>query len=173
MRPPPAAASALLDALDTLDLAPHRTPPPEQVHLTLHFIGPVDPREIAAIGESVRRAASGLPAAHTRAISLVTLPARSPRLVAALLAPHPSLLELHSRLVHRLARRARSDTRETFLPHMTLCRFRPDARATELDQRLQGAGLAFELAHVELMRSVLLPEGARHDVVERVDLVGA
>ncbi|MCA9312512.1 MAG: RNA 2',3'-cyclic phosphodiesterase [Phycisphaerales bacterium] len=170
-RPPLHVAERLLQEVRALDLPPHRLTPPEQVHLTLLFIGPADPREVEEIRESVRRAAAGVSAARSCATTLMTLPRRGPRLVAAAIEPHPSLLEIHARLVRRLARRPRQRAEDRFLPHLTLCRFRTGEHARRIEQPIDGE--PFDLGAIELTRSVLRPQGARHDVIERVDLDAA
>lgn len=159
-------------ALRELRLVPDpraRETPPAQVHMTVQFIGDTGERELPAVQESVERAAAGLPAFDLRATRLATLPERGPvRLVAAFTDAPPQLIELHRRLVARLARTARKGDR--FNPHLTLVRFGGSAAPGRLDVPWTGA--AFRVGHVLLMRSILKPTGAEHAELARVALAG-
>jgi 2'-5' RNA ligase len=170
--PPPALAAAMLEALAGLQLPPHRPTLAEQVHLTLQFIGDTPSRELEQTLESVRRAAGGLSAFALAPARLIHLPQRGPaRLVAAQTDAPATLLELHRRLVARLARpgsvRGRKD--ERFRPHLTLCRFRSPTRGVALDQALTLP--PFPVARIALMRSTLSAEHATHHEVAGCDLI--
>lgn len=168
--PPAEARQALLDALAQLPLAPHRATPPEQVHLTLQFIGNVQARDLDGVVESVRRAAAGIGPFTITPRRLITLPEKGPpRLVAATTDAPPQLLELHRRLAHRLARNPRRDGADRYLPHLTLCRFAGDATASRLDEPISTP--PFAITHIALMRSILRPGGSEHRELERVDLI--
>lgn len=163
--PPPGTASLLVKHLQALDLPRFRTTPPEQVHLTLQFIGDRAPHEMDEVRESVERSAAGLRAFDLQPIRLITIPPRGPaRLIACETDAPPDLLELQRRLAHRLARSPRERAGDRFLPHLTLCRFSPPARA-RADLPLQSP--AFPVASVLLMRSILKPQGAVHAEVAR------
>lgn len=167
--PPEADRRRLLDALAPLPLARHRPTPPEQVHLTLQFIGNVPPRDLDGVTESVRRATAGIGPFTLTPLRLITLPENGPpRLVAAVTDAPPQLFELHRRLAHRLARNPRRDAADRYLPHLTLCRFAGDAAAARFDEPLSAP--PFPIGHIALMRSVLLPAGSEHREVQRVDL---
>jgi 2'-5' RNA ligase len=143
----------------------------EQVHMTLQFIGDRDERELDEVVESVRRSGAGLEPFQLRAIRLVTLPERGrPRLIAMETDSPPALLEIHRRLVKRLAHPTRSGRgrQDRFRPHLTLLRFQGSARAEEVDQPV--ALDPFLVSEIVLMRSVLRAEGAEHTVVEAVKL---
>jgi 2'-5' RNA ligase len=166
--PPPSVAVALLHALDEVGLDPAvlRTTAPEQVHLTLQFIGDTDLRELPGVAESIRRSMSGVRPPRLEFKTLITLPkGRHPRLIAAELTQDPSLLELHRRLASRLARKPKAKDR--FLPHMTLARLRAGGQPLELPL----AGIpAASVAEVLLVQSVLHPRRAEHRALERFAL---
>ena len=167
--PPPESVAAWGTALRSLELPPHRETPPEQVHLTLHFIGDTDKRQLDDVIESVRRSASGLSVFSLDVDRLITLPERGPaRLIAAAAKPQPTATELHERLARRLARPGKR--RETFLPHLTLCRFDAPA-ANHLDHVI--AREVFRVEEIVLVRSVLGPAGAAHAPVARIPLNSA
>ncbi|MBL0928144.1 MAG: RNA 2',3'-cyclic phosphodiesterase [Phycisphaerales bacterium] len=168
--PPPEAVRAWLGALAPLGLPPHRATPAEQVHLTLQFIGETDARELDDVSESVARAASGMGAITLTPRRIVTFPLAGggrrptpPRLVALETDAPGTLVELHRRLAHRLARHVRRPERERFVPHFTLARFAPGERAAPVDAAADFP--PFEIGEVRLMRSTLSPGGATHHVV--------
>ena len=167
--PPESVRGAMLEALRRFDLPPHRTVPPEQVHLTLQFIGDRDPGELPAITESVRRSASGIDAFTLTPERLITLPQRSrPRLIAVETDAPPGLLELQRRLASRLARSPRVRPGDRFRPHLTICRFQREAPAGRIDNGVELP--AFDVSLIHLVRSVLSPQGAKHTEVASVTL---
>ena len=167
--PPPEIALAYLDAAAALDLPPGRFTPPEQVHLTLHFIGPIPAREVERVAESVGLAASGVTPCTATPLHLRTLPERGdPRLLALELAPSPSVAELHARLARRLARPSKGA--KPYLPHLTLFRFQPGAGSPTLDQGVSLPGFAVD--RIRLVRSVLHAAGAEHREVGAWPLEG-
>jgi 2'-5' RNA ligase len=150
-----------------LDLPGHRLAPADQVHLTLHFIGPVERREVDGVRESVERSCSGLAAFDLTPLRLVGLPPGSPRLLAVETDLPPVLAELHDRLVRRLARKPSGGA---YVPHVPLCRFdrqgirRAEPIATDLPP--------FRVDRVQLMQSRPGPGGAEHWMLGRVALCG-
>jgi RNA 2',3'-cyclic 3'-phosphodiesterase len=167
--PPLSAARAMLASLAALEVQPdprHRPTPPEQVHLTLQFVGSIDERNLPGVAESVHRAASGLEAFELAPQRLVTFPERGmPRLIAMETTAPAVLLELQRRLATRLARQPRPKAGDRFRPHLTLARFSGSARPQRLEQHVSLE--AFAVSEVVLVRSILLPEGARHVAMER------
>lgn len=164
--PPSEVAAALLASLPPQDVAPGRDTPPEQIHLTLHFIGDRSTRELPEVIESISRAASGLAAPECVCPELVALPAgQTARLIAARVEPHPTVLELHRRLTTRLARPGRKPDR--FEPHLTLRRY-PTTGGPRVARPIER--VAFTPTQVELVRSVLSPSGASHETIHRVTL---
>lgn len=162
--PPPEVARSLLDAALGQDVERPlgwRAVPAEQVHLTLQFVGEVDPRQFDEVAESVMRSASGLRRFRLAASEIGHLPERGPpRLLAAFTDSPPEVLELHRRLVVRLARSVKEKSRDRFTPHLTLIRF--GAVPTERPGRRAIGPIAWEVGEIRLMRSVLKPSGAEH-----------
>lgn len=151
-------------AVGLLELASHRLVPPEQVHLTLHFIGQTPASELDQTIESVRRATAGVHGFALRPLGLIRLPQRGPaRLVAAETDRPPALLEIKRRLVTRLARSSRRDSADRFRPHLTLCRFRKPTRVDAIEAPFDVA--AFPVTRIALMRSTLTHHGAEHHEV--------
>ncbi|MDX2016504.1 MAG: RNA 2',3'-cyclic phosphodiesterase [Planctomycetota bacterium] len=138
-----------------------RQPPPEQIHLTAMFIGPVEMRERDDIAESVERSASGLKAFALTARSLTTLPKAPtpPRTLCVATDAPPTLLELRRRLVHRLARNPKQ-RREEFLPHLTVARFEHE-KGIQIEEPLP-APESFPVGQIVLIESLLTPDGPEH-----------
>lgn len=169
--PPPEFAQRALDMLREIELPPHRLTPVDQVHLTLQFIGDVPSKDLEGVIESVERSAAGLEAFTLTPSRLRRLPERGPaRLVALETDAPPALLELHRRLVTRLARQAkpRREDADRFLPHLTLCRF--NAPVADLDVDRDAPLDPWPVTSVSLMRSTLAPQRASHRQVAAFQL---
>jgi len=167
--PPADVAARMLEPLRRISLPTHRETPLEQVHLTVLFIGDRSPRELDEIAESVERAASGLSAFDLTPKGFTTLPERGDaRLIALETDAPPALIEIHKRLVTRLANNPRHHPSEKFLPHFTLLRFRPAVRfrlgKMEIDVP------PFRIERMSLMRSILRSGGAEHATVAEMPL---
>lgn len=167
--PPLAVAGAMLDALGPLRLPPHRVTRPDQLHLTLRFIGDTPASGLDAVIESVRRAAAGIGAFTLTPLRLVALPEPGPaRLIAAETDAPPRLRELRNRLAHRPANTPRVRARQGFRPHLTLARFERITAGWRLEQPLKVDG--FNVVSILLMRSTLTREGAEHRPVDEISL---
>jgi 2'-5' RNA ligase len=180
--PPRDTAEALTEAARSHNPRDHhalRYTPIEQVHLTLHFIGGVEPRAIDSITDSIAHAALGIDPFTLTPQRLITLPRnkRDVRLIAAETDAPGALMELHRRLVTRLAqnpRRSGGKLTDGYLPHLTLARFRKgsESKRAQLGEapwaREAGAPIdptPFEVTAIALVRSNLKPEGAAHDQI--------
>lgn len=168
--PPHEACRSMLAALDKLDLPSHRRTPPEQVHLTLLFIGDVLRKNLDATIESIERAYSGLKTFELSTRSLIRLPERGPARLIAMETDYPATLrELQRRLAARLAGKPRPRAGDRFRPHLTLCRFRAPSKVSPPEPALDRE--SFVVARIVLMRSELLPTGAAHHEVESFPLI--
>lgn len=167
LHPPVGVARALLEALAQLELPAHRVTPLDHVHMTVLFLGEIDERRVAATIESAERAAASVAPFELAVTQLETLPAQGPaRLVAAATDAPSALLELHARLVARLAtKRARP---APLHPHLTLCRFHAPTRFALPSVVLEP--LAFSIESLSLQHSTLRPSGAEHRQVARIAL---
>ena len=167
--PPVDISQQMIDAINLLKLPPHRLTPIEQIHVTLQFIGDTPSRDLDDVIESVRRSAARLNRFILAPQRLVTFPERGPaRLIACETDAPPTLMELHRRLVQRLATNVRSRRDERFRPHFTLCRFASPVRGMKVDQPI--ATPEFEIATIHLMRSTLSASGATHHAVAAIEL---
>lgn len=168
--PPEAACRELRAALGDLGLEDLKPVPAGQVHLTLVFIGNRDSRELDDTLASVEASVRGLPAFSLRPLRLVPLPRPGlARTIAAETDRPATLLELHERLVRRLARNPSPRPRDSFRPHLTLGRFRREV-ACELDLPLPTA--AFPVDSIAVFASDLRPDGAVHRELARFTFDG-
>ena len=170
---PDAAIAARMAALLPPGLPPAARPVPvPQIHLTLQFIGETAPSRVDEVVESIAAAVAGLRVQRLAPQSLRLLPERGPARLVAMVTDWPaSLAEARRRLVARLAHRPPKDKGEPFLPHFTLARFTP-AWAADV-RRWPAAMEPFDVAKVELMRSIQTSSGAVHEVVATFALVQA
>jgi len=144
----------------------------DAIHLTLRFLGGIDPR----IDDEARRrwaeTVRGFAPFELRLGSLGGFPERGrPRILWAGIDADPVLIALGT----ALERSARSlgfepETR-LFRPHLTLARARRGERATLLeDMPIELAAPPFSVTEVILFQSVLDPGGARYTALERYRL---
>lgn len=139
--------------------------------MTLFFLGNTGPRELRDVRESVERSVAGVRPFELTPQRLVTLPERGPPRVYAVQTDRPpGLMEIQRRLVQRLVRRPGTSADNRFLPHLTLSRVKEGESAERVDSPL--AGSPFPVRSIGLIRSVLGPGGARHEVIERFELAG-
>lgn len=156
----------------TADLKP-RWIRPEGIHLTLKFIGEVEPERLASIQEALARAVTrppGIALALGRPGTFADR--RAPRVLWAGLGATPdnALDSLVERIEAALAALDVRRERRPFRPHLTLARL-PDGaseaqrrRAAELAVAVEPPAVeAFQVAKVSLMQSFLGPGGARYE----------
>ena len=159
--PPADLVRELQARLAELELPSYRQTRPEQVHVTLQFIGELPERELDATRQCVQRSTDGIERAELAPLRLIGLPRRGrTRLIAAETDAPPSLVELQRRLAADLEPTPGNRRRSHFLSHLTLCRFRTPAKMPRVDVPLSLP--SFALREVKLMQSVLRPQGAEH-----------
>lgn len=141
--------------------------------MTLVFLGYRPEKEISAIVETALEALTGAHPPRLAARGVAGVPPRRPRLFAidlhdedgrAASVQSAAALGLADRGFYRPERRP-------FWPHITLARVKRDRRAPPLEAPPPPSA-AFEATEVVLYRSVLRPEGARYEALERLTLPG-
>ncbi len=149
---------------------------PEGIHLTLKFIGEVEPERLPAIREQLGQAVTEQPGIR---LSLARVGSfkdrRAPRVVWAGVQDEPqqSLLKLAESIETWLAAAGVPRERRGFRPHLTLGRL-PEAISDAQREHAAAVTTAVELPElapftaerVSLMQSFLGPSGARY---ERLD----
>ncbi|HEY2953613.1 MAG TPA: RNA 2',3'-cyclic phosphodiesterase [Verrucomicrobiae bacterium] len=143
---------------------------PEQIHLTLKFLGNVEVNRIADLSAGLRQAGQAVPSLRLRAEGLGFFPPRQlPRVVWVGVHDGAGSLNQLQRMVETVsAPFTREKPSGDFKGHLTIGRARilrrPQAEllaklAIELSGRVFGEWTA---ETVELMRSDLSPQGSRH-----------
>jgi RNA 2',3'-cyclic 3'-phosphodiesterase len=153
---------------------------PEQFHLTLKFLGDVEESRVDALGESIRAACPGFTPLHLRAEGVGCFPdLRRPRVLwTGVRDEAGQLLRLQEAVALATHDFTSEQKEERFTGHVTLARFK-GIRPTEakvlgsavpaMANRLFGEWTAHR---IELMRSELLPQGARHLTLAAIALGG-
>jgi 2'-5' RNA ligase len=150
----------------------------EQFHLTLRFLGDVDAARVEALGEAIRSACRGFGALHLRAERIGFFPdLRYPRVAwVGVQDQAEQLPRLQVAIVRATQEYTTEEKEERFTGHVTFARIkgikRPEAEALGqaaegMAERLFGQWTAHQ---VELMRSELLPQGARHSALASIAL---
>jgi len=150
----------------------------EQFHLTLKFLGDVDAARVEALGEAIRAACRGFGVLHLRAERVGFFPdLRYPRVVWTGVQEQAERLTPLQQTVDAATRAFTSEQREErFTGHVTLARIkaikRPEAEAlgkaaAAMADRVFGHWTA---GQVELMRSVVSPQGASHSFLAKIAL---
>ncbi len=151
---------------------------PENLHLTLKFLGAVDQVLLEPIAHGLREALSGASAFDIQVVGLGVFPAATrPRVVwAGVTAGRPHLTELAARVQTAVAPFGFAPENRPFSGHLTLGRVREPRRDDRLSSLIDdSAGRVFgtvRVVAVSLMKSVLAPSGARYSEMTRISLGG-
>ena len=150
----------------------------EQFHLTLRFLGDVEAARLEALGEAIRAACRGFGALHLRAERVGFFPdLRYPRVAWVGVQDQAEQLPRLQQTVEAATEGFTTEEKEErFTGHITLARIkgikRPEAEAlgkagAGMAGRLFGQWTAYQIG---LMRSELLPQGARHSTIASIAL---
>jgi RNA 2',3'-cyclic 3'-phosphodiesterase len=146
---------------------------PEDLHVTLCFLGTRPTREIEQIGAACG-VVSGEPPVETAFAEPVWLPRRRPRVLAVSLSdPGGALVGVQATLSAALVAGGwYAPEARPFLPHVTVARVARDARIRGGELPALTAG-AIQCARVTLYRSRLSSAGARYEPLAVVELGSA
>jgi 2'-5' RNA ligase len=148
---------------------------PENIHLTLRFLGEVDERRIGEVEKvCVASAAEFRPFTLSLYDTGVFPNARQPRVLWAGLAGEiEKAVEMRKRLNDGLALIGFEREEKDFRPHLTIGRVKSNRKTRELialmDAR-QVPALSFVVTEIVLMKSELHPAGARYTPMAKVSL---
>jgi 2'-5' RNA ligase len=151
---------------------------PENIHLTLKFLGEVDERRIGEIEKvCADMAAEFQPFTLSLNETGVFPNARQPRVLWAGLAGEiEKAVEMQRRLDEGLALIGFEREEKEFHPHLTIGRVKSNKKTREM-LSLAGAhqvpALSFVVAELVLMKSELHPAGARYTPLAKASLRGA
>lgn len=155
---------------------PVRWVAPENVHLTLKFLGEVPEPKVPDVGNALTESLASIERFRMELGGVGAFPSlRSPRVIWVGVEPNEELSEAQRRVESALADLGHPPEKRDFRAHLTLGRGEKGARRA----RFQGLeGLAGKVDYrgrvavesVDVMRSTLRPGGAEYDVVQRVML---
>jgi 2'-5' RNA ligase len=139
---------------------------PDNFHLTLKFLGPVDSGRIAALTETVSSAAAAFAPFKLElgGLGAYPSPARPRVLWAGLATGAAPAAALAARIDEAAAALDFKREARAFSPHVTLGRVRQPHAQPRLGEALAATRVVgtVEVARVSLMRSDLSPRGARY-----------
>ena len=147
---------------------------PENMHLTLAFLGEVEERRVGEAEDAIYAATEDMEGPlQLRAQGLGAFPdERNARVMwAGLDGDVPRLKALQARLVEGLRGAGFEVEAKRFRPHITLARFRWPQPLPERVSRLQEYG-EWRATELQLIESHLRPAGARYVVRADVPIVG-
>ena len=146
---------------------------PQNIHLTLKFLGPVPAEGLQDVVQAVQRAAVPAPSIPLELTVLGCFPnRRAPRVVWAGLKQFPEELRgLQQRVEKELVAIGFPAESRPFSPHFTLGRVRSGRNIRKLVAAMQAERLEplrFEVAEVVVMASRLHPSGALYTPISRI-----
>lgn len=151
---------------------------PENVHLTVKFLGEISPEAVHLAMGAAEKAAAGAASMTLTVKGLGVFPdARRPRVVwAGLGGRTQSLIDFQADLEENLANVGFEKERRRFAAHLTLGRIKKPLSPVKLVSALDNcAGIAsreFSAGRLALYRSELRPEGAAYTVLRAFPLGG-
>jgi 2'-5' RNA ligase len=150
---------------------PARWVEPDQVHLTLKFIGEIPAGRVDVLGEALIQMAGRFRPFNLRFGPIGAFPSpRRPRVVWLGVEPTPELRFIKDDLERGLAEVGVPREQRPYQPHITLGRAPRDAEAGEF-RRLEEVARTlrvseeYRVTHLDLMQSRLEPSGAVHTVL--------
>ncbi|MDQ7041770.1 MAG: RNA 2',3'-cyclic phosphodiesterase [Rhodothermus sp.] len=145
---------------------------PEQFHLTLRFLGPVEEARLPELIQTLARIEAPAFELTPRGLIVLPSPAR-PRVLAAAVDPVPALHGLHTAVEQHVVALGFTPETRPFRPHITLARLKhvpaPVVRAF-LQQHRNFALAPFPVQAFYLYESHLYPDGARYEILHRFPL---
>jgi RNA 2',3'-cyclic 3'-phosphodiesterase len=143
---------------------------PDGWHVTLHFLGDIDPQLVDQIGENLGEVASGIPKISMHATGLGVFGGTRPRVIWVGIQADDCLGSLHGDLGLALTSLGIRIESRLFKPHLTL------GRIKTWPKRVCGAPLidrftdydfgGWHVERIALFRSELHPSGARYSVLK-------
>jgi 2'-5' RNA ligase len=150
---------------------PARWVEPDQVHLTLKFIGEIPAGRVDVLGEALIQMAGRFRPFNLRFGPIGAFPSpRRPRVVWLGVEPTPELRFIKDDLERGLAEVGVPREQRPYQPHITLGRAPRDAEAGEF-RRLEEVARTlrvseeYRVTHLDLMQSRLEPSGVVHTVL--------
>ena len=149
---------------------------PENIHLTLKFLGDINPGDIDKIGAAMAGAAIEFPPVTLTVRGIGVFPGiKRPRVIwVGLGGAKPTLLNLQRNLEDRLATVGFPKEKRSFNAHLTLGRIRQAVNPNILGQAIQDysdlGNLKFCADRIILFKSDLKPSGAVYSHLKQAEL---
>jgi len=145
------------------------------MHLTLKFLGEIEPDQVPAVEAAVRTAAAAAPRFPLVLAGTGTFPgAGNPRVLWAGFREAPALMSLQRAIEDGLEAAGFPREERDFHPHLTLGRVKSQTRVREalleLEKFRETLFGEMTAAKVTLFESVLKPQGAEYRLVAEFDL---
>jgi 2'-5' RNA ligase len=145
---------------------------PAKLHLTLKFLGEIELPRVESLTQAAGRAAEGLRPFELSLAGTGSFPPKGHPRVLWLGVEDPSglLAELHARLEEECSREGFPREPKAFRPHLTLARLRSREGAERLGalhRETSFEAQTFTVSELFVIRSELLPGGARHTPISR------
>ena len=171
----PAPGPLLLEGLETLRTHRElRVPPPENLHVTLAFLGEIDPAQVQLAADAVRASAVGVAGwtvAWGKAGAFPSL--ARPKVLWLGLADETEARALQGQLSGELVSRGLPPEERPFRPHLTLARVR-SGLSREVEEALKAELAALRLPPPALVRGLVLYQSkGRQGSPEYVELASA
>ena len=147
---------------------------PENIHLTLTFLGNVPKENLPALENALDENLHELEPFQLTAYRTGVFGRRSrPSVIWAGIEESPPLFNLRQRVISALETASIPFENKRFRPHLTLGRFKSLTRLDELFQTLEKEEAHFfgtrEISTVELIKSELKPTGAKYTILHCTD----
>lgn len=149
---------------------------PENLHLTLRFLGDVEEGRLRKMSNELEATAARLPPFRLEFRGFTALPnPRRPRVLCATVTDPPQVIrELHGKIERIVRQYGFPPEERRFKPHLTFARFRKLEKVhrligPEYEDRILGA---VRVEDVVLFQSTLKSSGAVYDAMARFPLAG-
>jgi len=145
---------------------------PEQIHLTLKFLGDTDEKKVERLCQSLRIALDGKGPFDVTVEGTGAFPnEKNPRVVWLGIKDPERMIEIADAVDSCVkALRIKADDKR-FSPHITVGRVNGKAELKDIfDNNKEKVFCTFSCDHVDVMKSVLTPKGAIHSVIESIRL---
>lgn len=145
---------------------------PENLHVTLCFLGNVALARLGVLVERLRPAAAALRPFSMQLGAVTVFPSeRKPRVVSCEVGPAPTLSRIAEAVAQAAARAEIALETRPFRPHLTLGRFRERTRRG-VTASVTGVDQSVRVDEIVMFRSELQRTGAHHFPLERIALGG-
>jgi len=149
---------------------------PENLHLTLLFIGDVQPSQLSEIEEVLSHQLINFSAFHFTSEGLEFFPATDPRLLwLKLSSENNDVFKLNRLLIRELSAKGIVPDKKAMKLHITLARLKislhPELEREIMSRDLKQGPLVFD--SVCLFKSQLLPEGPKYTILNKHNLLNS